>query len=345
MTFQPGASWVVLGGELRTGVTMLAQAEYHLEDLVPAADACRALGVPVTLIAPTHSHGPLSRWRTSSKRAEGVYAAARALGMEVGREASVAEIAAASTALVVRNDWGVSAGLVAACKERGVRTYGWVEGVQDFHDDDTGRARHAYRLVDEVLTLGEWDTAQLAGATCHVVGSDRLWRRWRGPASTHAADLVANVNFTYGVLEDARQAWVADVVAAAEASHRTLAISRHTADRGHRVRRLETSAPSSALLEAHRTLVSRFSTLCYDALVMGVALVYHNPHGERVPTFRDPMGAYRITTDRGGLQAALAEPVPTADDVRLAAAPFLRRHLAIDGDRPADAVAELLARR
>ena len=52
-------------------------------------------------------------------------------------------------------------------------------------------------------------------------------------------------------------------------------------------------------------LVSRFSTVPFEAMARGVPFIYHNPHGERVPTFTDPQGAFPVTTSAEELADAL----------------------------------------
>lgn len=342
----PIGPWMVLGpAPTDRSVVMLAQADYHLPDLLATAAECTARGVPTCIVAPVPPHGPLRHWRSSWRRAEGLRRAAAELGLPPGNTLGEEQIARFASALIVRNDWGPSASLVHACKAAGVPTFGWVEGVQDFADADTGRARHAYRSVDTVLTLGRYDAAQLEGAHTVVVGSERLWRMWRDAPSTHTDDVVANVNFSYGVLEEARSAWVRDVAHATRAAHRELLITRHPADKGFVGRRSETTRSSSDLLGTCRTLISRFSTLGYEALVRGVPLVYHNPHGERVPTFRDDMGAFVTTRSRDELLQALRVEPAAAAAVRAAATPFLEHHLGISGPSPAATVGALLAER
>jgi len=215
-----------------------------------------------------------------------------------------------------------------------VPTIGWVEGVQDFADVDTGRQRRAYRTVDQVLCLGAYDRDQLIGTDVAVVGSERIWRAWNGAATVADGPVVANVNFAYGVLQSARTPWVNDVMAAAHSSPRAVVLSRHPADRGHRGRRAEDRAPVEQLLAHAPRLISRFSTLCYEALARGVELTYHNPHAERVATFARPDGAFQVTTTRTELGDALAAPTRPPAEIRRRAESFLRRHLVFDEPAP-----------
>lgn len=325
-------------------IVLLAQAAYHLDDYLPTLAHLEQHDVPAVIGCILPQPSLLRRWRSSWWRFEELLRRTRAAGLPDPVPAPAATVLATAGALVVRNDWGPSRVLVEQARSAGVPTVGWVEGVQDFADDDTGRARAAYRTVEEVLCLGPYDQQQLAGTRSTVVGSQHLWSCWHGEPTTADGPTVANVNFTYGVLEDARSSWVDDVVAARVAAPTGLVLSRHPADRGRRGRRLESPASVHDLLRRAPRLVSRFSTLCYEALALGVELTYHNPHGERVPTFARPEGAFVVTTDRAELLGEVGAPVRPAAAVREHAAAFLRGHLALDAE-PAARAADLLASR
>jgi len=321
------------------GVVLVAQAAYHLDDLVPTREVLARRGVDATIVCPLPRPSILRRWRSSSWRHRELTAAAAKAGLTGTAPILVEELLVGATSVVVRNDWGVTRGLVKAAAGLGVPTIGWVEGVQDYADADTGRARRPYREVDYVLTLGEYDRDRLAGTATTIVGSERLWKAWHEPATAADGPMVANVNFTYGVLAGARTRWVNDVIAVARTSEQQIVLSRHPADRGHRGRRSESAAPISQLLAHAPRLISRFSTLCYEALVRGVELTYHNPHGERVPTFAAPAGAFEITQSRDELLEAVSGPSAPPVEVRRRAEPFLRHHLVLDGPAPAERAA------
>lgn len=323
-------------------VVLVAQAAYHLDDYVPTMARLAARSIPSVLACVVPPPSVLRRWRSSWWRHTELMHRGAELGIGPVGARTIDDVLASAGAFVVRNDWGPSRTMVEAAGARGVPTIGWVEGVQDFADADTGRARHPYRTVDHVLCLGADDRDQLAGLDTTIVGSQRLWARYHGEPTTADGPAVANVNFTYGVLEEARSPWVADVLGAAASTGTPLVLSRHPADRGRRGRRAESSQPVSELLQDAPRLVSRFSTLCYEALAVGVELVYHNPHGETVPTFSEPDGAFSITVDRSELIAALSAPPRSPVDVRAAARTFLARHLALDVE-PARRAAERIA--
>lgn len=326
------------------GVVLVAQAGYHLDDLLPVREALMRRGIGVTIVCPRPRPSMLRRWRSSWWRHSELAAGAARAGLAVTSAASVGELLNTATAVVVRNDWGVTRPLVDQASLDGVPTIGWVEGVQDFADADTGRIRRPYRTVDHVLCLGEYDRGQLADTDATIVGSERMWRVWNGPATTADGPTVANINFTYGVSESVRTRWVNDVLAVARSSGHQVVLSRHPADRGRRGYRTVDHTPVEQLLARAPGLISRFSTLCYEALARGVDLTYHNPHGELVDTFADPDGAFRVTRSRAELLNALSAPSTPPVDARRRAESFLRHHLVLDGPPPAERASRAIVR-
>jgi hypothetical protein len=325
------------------GVVLVAEAAYHLHDLVPTARLLESQGIEVAIVCPLPTPSRLRWWRSSWWRHEELLARSATIGLPPPEPVDAKRTVESASLVLVRNDWGVSTRpLVERAERRGVPTIGWVEGVQDFTDVDTGRDRAAYRTVRHVFCLGEYDSARLGGVDTTIVGSAHLWECWHGDLTSADGPAVANVNFTYGVLLGARRPWVRDVLAARRATGTELVLSRHPADRGRLGTRAESGEPVEQLLARAPRLVTRFSTLAYEALARGVELVYHNPHGERVATFAEPDGAFTITRTRAELVAALRAPVAEPSDVRLRAETFLGHHLALDQPPPAQRAAEAI---
>lgn len=188
-------------------------------------------------------------------------------------------------------------------------TFAKVEGVQDWHDLDTGRSRNAYLSADVVLCQGDNDVAALSDRRDHleVVGSDRLQRIWNDDLP-HDRDpsVVANVNFTYGVLTEHRDLWVETVIEAAERAGLPVSLSMHPSETARYPDRAAPD-PLRHLLTVHSIFVSRFSTAIYEAIARGCSCIYYNPHGERVETFQDPSGAFNVARTQHELQEALGE--------------------------------------
>ncbi len=329
-------------------VVLVSQTEHQFEELAPLAAQLRDGGIPVDLVVPEPPKQTLNQLRPGVRRHRRALASAKERGWVAGPVIEVEPVVASAGALVVMNDWGVPRDLVVEARRLGIPTAAWVEGVQDFDDVDTGRSRRPYRTVDLVMCLGEWDYAQLESVESVervIVGSERLRRLWEHPRTmTSQPRAILNVNFSYGVQVDHRSDWVRGALAAGRLAGIDVVVSRHPADRGIIGRTRESSESALELLEGSSVLVSRFSTLILESLLLGVGVVYHNPHGEAVPTFARPDGAFATSHTVEELAEALRTEASPPIAVRETAGSFLQHHLLLEGpERPLDLVSNLVA--
>ena len=239
--------------------------------------------------------------------------------------------------LFVMNDWGVETqGLVRLARRRGVRTIARVEGVQDFRDIDTNRRqfpylRLPYLAADLVLAQGNNDERRLARPGIRIVGNGRLESLFRGPerSPTRSGRVVINSNFTYGVHTDARGPFLRACIDACERNGLTAVISQHPSERPlpPRFEGQLSTEPMSELLHRCDALISRFSTVPYEAMAIGTPFVYFNPHGERVPDFLEPEGAFESAADPDALAAAVPRAIDDLGSYRARAEAFFRQQV------------------
>ena len=250
--------------------------------------------------------------------------------------------------LAVFNDWdpGATRPLVQDAREAGAATVGIVEGINDFRDVDTGRRRDAYRTVEWVLGAGEDDRRYFGdmGSKFQVVGFPRIaeWLRqpYRPPARRRA---VINVNFSYEVLEDERERWLASAIEGCRRAGLDYVLSQHPQDRtdlsGHPV----DSRNFADSMRENAILVSRFSSCIIEALAMGRPIAYHNPAVEKVEKFGDPLGAYSLSTDAESLAKALERELAAEGSVVHRRDEFLEEHCDVSRDfRPHEKAAQAL---
>lgn len=319
--------YAVLGDEPgEDAVTLVAQADYHLLEVDRIVAALAEHGRRARIVVPVVAWKPLHSMRPTVRRLRQLVAGS---GRRLGEPIDLETLLARSTAVLVLNDWGVPRLLVETARAAGHPTVALVEGVQDYGDVDTGLDRQAYRRVDHVFTLGPAAAALLGESRCTSVGSERLMALFSAPVGDAGRTAVINSNFTYGVLREARRAWLDGAVAAADAAARPWVVSRHTAERG-RSRHAVAAASVDELLVTAGFVVSRFSTVALDALARGVELRYHNPHDEREPTFQTQVEGFEVTRSVAELEQALRVEPRSRAEVREAAAPFLRRHVLLD---------------
>lgn len=304
-------------------ILLLPSAAYHLAEIMPLNTALNRRGYD-TIVAVGDTHWPRIAtglgWYDTP-----VYALPQAATAVTGLKA-----------VVTMKDWAGYGEVVAAAKAAGVPTFAKVEGAQDFNDADTPYARSAYRSADHILCQGKNDFDALDGNR-FIVGSTRLERLFHAPLMPITDDhVVINLNFTYGVLEDQRAEWIDTAVAACEQLGVAYTVAIHPAERRSRRIPHVSTVPISRLLLRASTLVSRFSTVPFEAMARGIPFVYHNPHDERVSTFAHGGDAFRTTTTVDELAAAITEARGWRDDYRSRGSVFFSRQVDINPEVPAE---------
>ncbi len=308
-------------------VVLIPEARYHVDELGPLGAELEQRGVPV-------------RYMVSPKTVP----AARA---ELGRYTNAAlpyqpEQLRWARAVVSLNDWGPLKAALLDAHAHGVATFAKVEGVQDFEDVESTWERRPYRSAAVILAQGENDVAALPEKETAVVGSSRLERIWRQPPSERGPHALVNLNFTFHVLTEQRDRWLTSVEEGLRAAGVAGLVSRHPAERGNVFGLPVATKPFRYEITRAGLLVTRFSTVAFEAIARGVPFVYHNPHGERFPTFQQPDGAFPVTRDADELAAAARELIAWTDYRTIAREFFLRQVDVDPGRTPAQRAADVI---
>jgi len=180
--------------------------------------------------------------------------------------------------LLLLNDWSKEPQrIIAHCRWLGIPVICLQESVIDFGD----RFRRML-WADHVLVQGAQTVRDLDRETYFVTGNPRYENI--PPAGERGNEALINCNFTYGIFEDQRYGWLDDIHDTLAAEGLDYAISQHPRDTGD-LKKYNKVLPSSSArvhgqLENAAFLVTRFSSLIHEALVMGVPVIYYNPHGE-----------------------------------------------------------------
>jgi Glycosyl transferase family 2 len=277
---------------------MLPSSAYHTDELIELVEELRERGFsPVAMLND-------KRWATTGS------ALAR-VDVPAVKALPAGDWLREFDALLTFNDWGeYYREYVDYVKDRDTVSFAKVEGVQDWLDHDTGRVRNAYLASDVVLCQGDNDVVALEGrrGRLEVIGSDRLEAIWNAPLPADADPrVVGNVNFTYGVQTDHRDLWVESLRDACRRTNVPLDLSLHPSETAQ-YPGLAASEPIRHLMVTDSILVSRFSTVLYEGMARGCSVIYYNPHGEQVPTFRHPDGAFDVAED----PQALAQHIEAA---------------------------------
>jgi hypothetical protein len=327
-----------LGSLTRTGrpFLLLPSSAYHTDELIELVGELRERGFsPVAMLNER-------RWATTGS------ALAR-VDVPAVKALPAGDWLLDLAALLTFNDWGEYFGdYVAYVKGKAPVSFAKVEGVQDWLDHDTGKIRNAYLGSDVVLCQGDNDVGALEGRRdrLEVVGSDRLEAIWNDAVPADASPrVVGNVNFTYGVQSEHRDLWVETLRDACRRANVPLDLSLHPAETA-KFPGLASPDPIRHLVVTNSILVSRFSTVLFEGMARGCSVIYYNPHGEQVPTFHHPDGAFDVAEDPETLSRHIeaAKGRKRAEAKERAAAFFARQVSMLPGTSVAARTAEAIER-
>jgi glycosyltransferase involved in cell wall biosynthesis len=265
-------------------VLLFPHSAYHVLELSYVAEKLNALGITTAFV---NSEIPY--------RKQGVEAKLMELGIEYINHGNLLLYGILPKAAVCLCDWDiVIKRIFINYKERGVKTFGIVEGVQDYRDADTGRPRNAYGTVEHLFIPGSFDKRYFDNEkNKYISGISRIDTLLKDESTIEKdIDVLVNVNFTYGVLENQRENWISSVVEAIGKNKLSYGITQHCADKADLGHYKVLDGQLYDLLRKSRVIVTRFSTVVLEALALKVPVVYYNPNIEKVDKFCDPLGAF-----------------------------------------------------
>ncbi|MCH7959632.1 MAG: hypothetical protein IID08_05855 [Candidatus Hydrogenedentes bacterium] len=181
---------------------------------------------------------------------------------------------------VVGNDWGFEERLfLQYCRRRDIPTV----CLQESTNVDFGP--HPYRMqwADYVFAQGPYSLKYLSRKLYFLTGNPRYDDFEPSPPPASPMVLI-NSNFMYGHGTQWARAWIEEVVETVKAQGLPFRISAHPRDCAD-LTGLENVVPSSAYtirdqIQNATLLISRFSSLPYEALLLNRHAVYYNPFGE-----------------------------------------------------------------
>lgn len=240
-----------------------------------------------------------------------------------------AGMATARDIVVVGNDWGPKRFIrkLERFRRIGAPIIGIVEGARFAYP------RH-WERVDDLLVWGQSGVDTLPGRK-HIVGSPAIEKALKPervpPARPH---VVVNYKFMKGAKEEGPR-WAADCAAAAAPVDPNYVISAHPFNVAELSGLNVSHAPFSQLLEEATLLITRSSTVIYEALAARVGVIYYPLADERRAEFGEPMGAFRTANNAVELAEHMRAHAAAPAFDEAAARVFLARHVDIDPGRPA----------
>ncbi|ENF8750353.1 hypothetical protein ABRI18_003996 [Vibrio fluvialis] len=184
--------------------------------------------------------------------------------------------------IVCANDWGAEIKLIIKfARRKGIKTIGIQESIIDLSEGSD-----KYQYVDFVLAQGDISRRLLKRKNIIVTGNPRYQSVLKTENKFGEYALI-NCNFTYGVFEEHRDKWIYDVTSALQSNNVDFKISKHPRDFS-KLEGLEGYIiPSGAgvihdQIDKSKFLITRFSSLIHESILMGKAVIYYNPHGEKL---------------------------------------------------------------
>lgn len=306
--------WLTVSGGDKP-ILLVPAADYHLAEIVPLSRQLETRGHQTRIAIGE------SPWRRTWAGLAWYH------DLEVYGLPDPASVGRDVAAVVTMKDTGSMTDWVTEVRARGVPVIGKVEGAQDFWDADTPEERRPYHNLDLVLCQGQFDADALYDQDTAIVGSSRLERLWWAPPVSPPARALAliNLNFVYGVRSADRKRWLDTAIEGCDMAEIPYVISVHPAEKAEFRSDRMMKVSASRLLPHATVLISRFSTLPFEAMARGIPFIYANPHGETVRTFSEPRGAFDIALDGSTLKEALLNlPDPGTESREKAEAYFTR---------------------
>ncbi|MDR1043804.1 MAG: glycosyltransferase family 2 protein [Candidatus Adiutrix sp.] len=245
-------------------------------------------------------------------------------------------------AYVFAVDWNYAYDLIFQCKLQQIPTIAFYEGINnDFRTQEAFFFRGLpYRNVDYLLLPGEYYKKIYSKQETVVVGLPALHDLLREPV-IFPSQPMALINLNFIKTQDGGDWWPEVFIATAIEACNEVGIpfvaSIHPSYTGPREGFPQSEKSFYEDIKQYSFLISKFSTCILESLALGKPIIYHNPHGEKVPKFQeDPMGAYAVTTTKDELVAAIKnvlKDVADGTDFRMKSAVFLQHHGNIFADK------------
>ena len=186
--------------------------------------------------------------------------------------------------------------------------------LQRIHGKSVLKVPNHYRNSDVLFSQGAVTLNYIRPKYAAVTGNPKIAAIVENPLPPKPLALI-NCNFTYIATkppyEDSRQWWLEDVISACKEAKIDYFISQHPRDEAKiedpNVIKSSASVVKEQILKAS-IIISRFSSIPYEALAQGREAVYYNPHREPMLSFSEDIdGAVKLASDKTGLVDILRE--------------------------------------
>ena len=219
-------------------------------------------------------------------------------------------------AVIVMCDWGGwPKRMIEDAKSMNIPTIGHVEGAQDYLDTHIGdgyatKRRYPYSRVDFIFSLGDYDKQFFSNKKIITTGSPRFDSfAESNNVKTEKNDVAINCNFSYGLYSDIALDWIGDIVSQVNSLSLKYKISQHIGDCTDLSNYKTADYGIYELINESKILISRFSTVIIEGLLLGRPVIYYNPHGEKQPTFLESLGSFPTPKTKIDLKKSIEDVI------------------------------------
>jgi len=183
--------------------------------------------------------------------------------------------------VVFLNDWTKEVQrIIAHCRRLKIATVCIQESVIDF-GDHFKRMQH----TDYAFVQGSQTAYDLPKDMVYITGNPR-YENLKKQTVGYGKKVIINCNFTYHIYENLRYSWLDMISETLEDLRMDYLIIQHPRDTAdltkYREFRKTNSATVHEFLSGASLLITRFSSLIHEALIMGIPVIYFNPHNEKM---------------------------------------------------------------
>jgi len=183
--------------------------------------------------------------------------------------------------MVFLNDWTKEAQrIISHCRRLKIASVCIQESVIDF-GDHFKRMQH----TDYAFVQGSQTADDLQRKEVFITGNPR-YENLKKSSGKPDRKVIINCNFTYNIYEDFRYKWLDMITETLHSLGQDYMIIQHPRDTGdlskYRDFRKTNSATVHNFLSEASILITRFSSLIHEALIVGIPVIYFNPHNEKM---------------------------------------------------------------
>ncbi|MEM4655315.1 MAG: methyltransferase domain-containing protein [Thermosphaera sp.] len=227
------------------------------------------------------------------------------------------------SAVVLANDWGPEEyQIIQEARLLGIPSVCIQEGSVFFSIYTSRFLRNA----DFVCVCGLKTLRYLKRPNVHLTGNPKFDPLKPTPLPNKPV-VIINSNFAYGIFENVRLKWLEDVIGVCEKLGLEFFISQHPRDKADLPADLPVikSAEVNYIEQLNRAsiLVSRFSTMIYEAMLLGREAIYYDPHGENPDIFNEVNNGLYRAKNPSELEIVIKQALQSAGNDRPSRQKFL----------------------